>query len=73
MNTRARRKFALLFIALFIAFSARAEGPYRNRDNRDPNDDGEGTYPIPYQLPTVAEITELLQRIHGYLDRNTPP
>jgi rhamnogalacturonyl hydrolase YesR len=72
MITHAHRQIALLFIALVLAVASNAEGTYRNRDNRDPNDDGEGTYPIPYQLPTVAEITEQLQRVHGYLDRNIP-
>lgn len=72
MTTQALRKITLLFIALCLAVTSRAEGPYRNRDNKNLNDEGEGTYPIPYQLPTVAEITEQLQRIHGYLGRNIP-
>ena len=42
-----------------------AEGPYRNRDNKDPSDLSEGTYPIPYQKPTVAEITEVLERVRA--------
>ena len=49
-----------------------AEGPYRNRDSKDPKDLSEGTYPIPYQKPTVAEITEVLERVHGYLEANSP-
>ena len=49
-----------------------AEGPYRNRDNKDPKDLSEGTYPIPYQKPTVAEITEVLERVRGYLDATSP-
>ncbi len=57
---------------LVVAASAPAEGPYRNRDNKDPKDLSEGTYPIPYQKPTVAEITEVLRRVHGYLDANSP-
>jgi rhamnogalacturonyl hydrolase YesR len=48
--------------------SATGEGPYRNRDNKDAKDLAEGTYPIPYQKPTVAEITELLERVRGYLE-----
>jgi len=65
------RSLAALLI-LLLSSSLRAEGPHRNRDNPNVSDEGEGTYPIPYHLPTVAEITEQLQRIHGYLDRNTP-
>jgi rhamnogalacturonyl hydrolase YesR len=70
--TPTRRRFGLLFLALLLAVSTHAEGPYHNRDNPNPNDDGEGTYPVPYQLPTVAEITALLQRVHGYLDASIP-
>ncbi|HXK08298.1 MAG TPA: glycoside hydrolase family 88 protein [Vicinamibacteria bacterium] len=49
-----------------------ADGPYRSRDSRDPNDLSEGTYPIPYQKPTVPEITEVLERILGYLEGTSP-
>ena len=62
----------LLLLGLVVARPAPAEGPYRNRDNKDPNDLSEGTYPIPYQRPTVAEITEVLQRVHGYVDSASP-
>lgn len=63
-----------LAVALWLAPAARglAEGPYRNRDNRNPNDLSEGTYPIPYQMPTVAEITGVLERVRGYLEANSP-
>ena len=50
-----------------------AEGPFRNRDNKNAEkDSAEGTYPVPYQLPTVAEVTEALGRIRGYLDAAAP-
>ncbi len=52
--------------------NASAEGPFRNPDNKNPNDVGEGTYPIPYKMPQVAEITASLQRIRGYMDKVTP-
>lgn len=60
--------------ALMAAISslAHAEGPYRNPDNKNPNDTGEGTYPAPYKMPVVAEITQSLDRIRGYLDSVTP-
>jgi unsaturated rhamnogalacturonyl hydrolase len=48
-----------------------AEGPYRNRDVRS-SDTGEATYPVPYQLPKTSEITEVLTRIHGYLEHAAP-
>jgi rhamnogalacturonyl hydrolase YesR len=63
---------ALLLASLLTATPAGAEGPYRNRDNKDPKDLSEGTYPIPYQKPTVAEISEVLDRVRGYLEANSP-
>lgn len=68
-----RRACGLAFAAfLALAASLAADGPYRNRDNPNPNDEGDPTYPVPYYMPTAAEITEVLQRVHGYLDRNLP-
>jgi unsaturated rhamnogalacturonyl hydrolase len=52
--------------------NANAEGPFRNPDNKNLNDVSEGTYPIPYKMPQVAEITASLQRIRGYMDKVTP-
>jgi unsaturated rhamnogalacturonyl hydrolase len=49
-----------------------AEGSYRNRDNPNPKDSGDPTYPIPYYLPTEAELREVLQRVHGFVDRVSP-
>lgn len=49
-----------------------AEGPYRNRDNPNPDDPGDGTYPVPYQLPTVEEITSTLERVRDYLEVAAP-
>lgn len=51
---------------------AQAEGPYRNPDNKNLADPGEGSYPVPYKRPTVAEITDALQRIRGYMEAATP-
>ena len=62
----------LVLIIAFAAASAFADGPFRNRDNKSANDIAEGTYPIPYQLPTVAEVTESLGRMHSYLDTAAP-
>ncbi|TWI63419.1 rhamnogalacturonyl hydrolase YesR [Pseudoduganella lurida] len=52
--------------------AAHAEGPYRNPDNKSLKDPSEGTYPIPYKMPVVAEITEQLNRIRAYMDQATP-
>lgn len=59
----------LALVALAWGSTALAEGPFRNRDNPDPHDEGEGTYPIPYHLPRPEEIVSVLQRIHAHLDR----
>jgi unsaturated rhamnogalacturonyl hydrolase len=71
MNGKART-LALLLLGLAVAPSAPAEGPYRNRDSKDPNDLSEGTYPIPYQRPTVEEIAEVLRRVHAYVESASP-
>ncbi len=58
--------------SVLLLAGAHAEGPYRNPDNKNAADAGEGTYPVPYKKPQVAEITASLQRIRGYLDSVTP-
>ena len=64
--------FAVAAVLALMAAPVAAEGTFRNRDNKDANDPGEGSYPIPYQRPTVAEIGELLQRVRGYLEQAAP-
>lgn len=75
MKTLSRLHF-LTLASLGLALAAtplRAEGPFRNRDNKNAaKDSAEGTYPIPYQLPTVVEVTESLARIRNYLDAAAP-
>ncbi|MRW83873.1 hypothetical protein GJ698_07160 [Pseudoduganella sp. FT26W] len=58
--------------ASLFALSAHAEGPYRNPDNKSVYDAGEGTYPVLYKKPTVAEITASLDRIRSYMEATTP-
>jgi len=58
--------------AALLALPAHAEGPYRNPDNKSVYDAGEGTYPVPYKKPTVAEITSALDRIRGYIEATMP-
>jgi unsaturated rhamnogalacturonyl hydrolase len=62
----------LVLAALIAAASSATAATYRNRDNRNPGDSGEGVYPIPYQLPTVAEVTTVMERIHAYLEEASP-
>jgi unsaturated rhamnogalacturonyl hydrolase len=62
---------ALLGCAL-VSSPALAQGPYRNTDNTNLGDAGEGTYPIPYKKPVVAEVTAQLQAIRAFMDRATP-
>jgi len=51
---------------------ALAAGQYRNPDNSNLGDAGEGSYPIPYKKPVVAEVTAQLHLIRGFMDRATP-
>jgi unsaturated rhamnogalacturonyl hydrolase len=60
-----------IFLCCVLA-NVHAQGPYRNPDNKNPIDPGEGTYPVPYKKPVVAEIAAQLERIRGYLDGATP-
>ena len=62
---------ALLGCAL-VASPALAQGQYRNTDNTNLGDAGEGSYPIPYKKPVVAEVTAQLQAIRAFMDRATP-
>jgi rhamnogalacturonyl hydrolase YesR len=61
-----------LTAAMLMMATAQAEGPYRNPDNTNLKDSGEGSYPIPYKMPVAAEITDTLHRIRDYLDAATP-
>jgi rhamnogalacturonyl hydrolase YesR len=70
---RSPRLVGLGLVLLSISTgSILAEGNYRNRDNPDRSDIAEGTYPVPYQRPTMAEITETLERVRGFLDQASP-
>ena len=71
-RTHLRTMIATTITPLLLALAVHGAETYRNRDNPNLNDDGEGTYTIPYHLPTAAEITAQLQRIHAYLDASTP-
>ena len=58
----------ILFVGIMSAAAVlRADGPYRNRDNANPNDSGDPGYPVPYQLPTAQEITATLGRVRDHL------
>ena len=71
MNTSIKL-FAAVAIAI-MSSQAGAEGPFRNSDNKEAlTDRGEGTYPVPYKKPQVAEITDALNRIRTYMDTITP-
>jgi len=67
-------KIALLVsgcVVSLLAQTGRAEA-YRNRDNNNPGDRGEGFYTAPYQLPTVAEVTEIIERVHAFVEKASP-
>lgn len=70
---RTLRPGFLALLAVAAAGIVQAEGPYRNRDNRNAErDPGEGTYPVPYQRPTEQEITAALTKIRSYLETAAP-
>ncbi len=69
---RSPRLVAFAAVAALAGSVATADGPYRNRDNQAAKDLSEGTYPVPYQRPTVAEIAELLDRVRSYVDSVAP-
>ncbi len=75
MKILQRFRFPALagFTLAVVATPLFAEGPFRNRDNKNAaKDTAEASYPVPYQLPTVAEVTESLARIRNYLDVAAP-
>jgi unsaturated rhamnogalacturonyl hydrolase len=69
---RSQRVLALAAVLAMAAPPALAEGQYRNRDNANPRDLSEGSYPIPYQKPSVAEIRDVLDRVRAYVESVSP-
>ena len=51
---------------------ALAEGPFRNPDNKDLKDTGEGSYPVPYKMPVAAEVRAQLHAVRAFMDGATP-
>lgn len=69
---RLRRCLPFAAVLLLSLPIVHAQGPYRSRDNPNLNDPGEPTYSIPYQLPKVGEITDVLDRMRDYIERAAP-
>ncbi len=67
-----RCSLCLLLAGTALAVPAPAQGTYRNRDNPNLGDTGDGIYPIPYQLPTVTDVTTIIDRIRAYVDEASP-
>ena len=57
--TPPRKLLAALAAPAMSHAPARADGPYRNTDNKNPQDPAEGSYPAPCHKPSRAE-TRLL-------------
>jgi rhamnogalacturonyl hydrolase YesR len=75
MTLPAKLLAALVSLAVLHGVPAAADaadGPYRNPDNRNAHDPGEGSYPVPYKKPVPAEITAALHRIRTYMEAQTP-
>ena len=72
MNTPRLSYLACVSVSLLaLGLNARAEN-YRNRDNHNLGDSGEGSYTAPYQLPTVSEVTEVMERVEAFLEKAGP-
>lgn len=69
------RRISFLFIATFLvahtAFAQRNET--KANDSNTPLHLLQPDYPIPYGKVEIADVTKVLNRIHGYLDGVTPP
>jgi len=63
---------ALLGCALACGPALAQGGHYRNTDNKNLLDHSEGTYPVPYKKPVVAEVAAQLKSIRDYMDSATP-
>ncbi len=61
-----------LLCSCLLSDIALADKQYRNTDNPNLADKGEGTYPIPYKKPVIKEITDSLHKIRNYLESTTP-
>ncbi len=62
----------LLGCALACGPALAQGGQYRNPDNKNLKDASEGSYPVPYKMPQVAEVTAQLKSISAYMDGATP-
>jgi rhamnogalacturonyl hydrolase YesR len=76
MKPICRSLFAILALAAIFIPSLRAQTP-PNQPAAAPAADAmrratTPNYPFPYGLTTVESITEVLNRVHAYLDANTP-
>ncbi|MBK9990579.1 MAG: glycoside hydrolase family 88 protein [Verrucomicrobia bacterium] len=65
-------RLALVCASLFTLSLATHAESYRNRDNQNLGDRGEGFYTAPYQLPSVDEITAVLERVHAFVEKASP-
>jgi rhamnogalacturonyl hydrolase YesR len=76
MNTRLRRAPVLAGLtAMALAWGAAlvsAQPPQAATDSNTPLHLLKAAYPVPYGPITADKVAEVLQRIHGYLDRETP-
>ena len=76
--SRALRRTLIGMGALTLVWAASAgaqtqpQTQFRNPDNPNLADKGEGTYPVPYKKPVAKEVTEALHRIRTYLESTTP-
>lgn len=72
LSTKARKAFLTLsFVAAWQATLAQT-APSKVSDTNTPLHAMQPDYPTPYGETTVADITKVLTRVHGFLDKATP-
>jgi rhamnogalacturonyl hydrolase YesR len=64
----SRQVAAISVVLLLTAPGFSAQTTYRNRDNSNTNDPGDGGYTVPYHRPTRAEIVRDLDRVRMFME-----
>jgi rhamnogalacturonyl hydrolase YesR len=63
---------AVVALSLLTAAAASAQAPAPRTDDTTPLHLMKPSYPIPYGSTTPEAVTEVLRRVHGFVERSTP-
>ncbi len=63
---------SLVLVIVFLLGDLHAQESNRPQEKPRPIDPGEGTYPVPYRRPAIADITSALDRVRNYMESVTP-